>query len=191
MKMISRLVKAALVAPTWSGAVASAQALTAIAVCTVVAHQTEQTQNFLRLDRNESLPTISVEVGKTFLGALVVPSLLEEIFWRVALQPVGTSLPSMIGVNFAFAMYHVFGSVLLAEQLDGRQGARDVFRDPAFLSLAFVLGNACSWAYVHSSYSLWAPVLTHAIPVTVWLSFLQGNTALSTPGGLPKKPKHG
>ena len=185
-----QIVKAALVAPSSSGVAASLQALTAVAACTVVAHQLHQTEAFLYHDADQEYPPIG-EVGRTFLRALIVPSLLEEVIWRVALQPRGTSLTHMIGVNLAFTIYHIFGSVFLAEHLDNRQGAKTVFRDPAFLSLAFVLGNACSWSFVHSSYSLWAPVVTHAIPVTIWLSFLHGDEALSTPGGLKKSQSLG
>jgi predicted Abi (CAAX) family protease len=149
----------------------------------MASHEVGHTQRFLRLDMTEDFPSIT-QVGKTFLRSLIVPSLVEELLWRIALQPPGSSISYMVGINFAFAVYHIFGSVFLAEQLDNRQGARTVFQDPSFLSISFILGNACTWAYVRSAYSLWAPVLTHAIPVTVWLSFLRGDEALSTPGGL-------
>ena len=134
-------------------------------------------------DRGKSFATNMI---RTFGRSLLIPSLLEEILWRVILQPPGSSVLRMVGVNVAFSLYHTVGSVFLAERLDGRPGARTVFCNPVFLSLAFVLGNACSWCYVRSGHALWAPVLTHAVVVTIWLTCGNGETALSTPGGLSR-----
>jgi predicted Abi (CAAX) family protease len=116
----------------------------------------------------------------------MIPSLLEEVVWRVVLQPPGMVWGRIVVVNAAFSLYHIVGSSPLAE-LEGKIGAKTIFCDPMFLSLAFVLGNACSFAYIRSGHSLWAPVLVHALSVTVWLSFLGGQSALVTKGGLASR----
>ncbi len=54
----------------------------------------------------------------------------------------------------------------------------DAFTDPSFLFLTFCLGNVCSYSYIKAGYGLYAPVLIHAISVSVWLTFLGGNPAL-------------
>ena len=53
-----------------------------------------------------------------------------------------------------------------------------VFTDPSFLFLSFVLGNVCTYSYIQAGYALYAPVLVHTIAVSIWLSFLGGNAAL-------------
>jgi predicted Abi (CAAX) family protease len=180
----NRIAKAARTPPTTAGGIATLQALTAVAAATWGAHATNHTAGFLKFDLAElDFPSIS-KVSTTFLRTLVVPSLVEEVLWRVVLQPPGASWTHMLGVNLIFVLYHTIGSVFLAEQVEDRHGAKAFFCDPAFLSLAFFLGNSCSWTWVRSGYALWAPVLTHAVPVTVWLTFLHGDEALSTPGGL-------
>jgi predicted Abi (CAAX) family protease len=182
-----RIAKAARTPPNAAGGIATLQALTVVAAVTWGAHASDQTTGFLKFDpTDERLPSLS-KVSTTFLRTLVAPSLVEEVLWRVVLQPPGSSWTHMMGMNLIFALYHTVGSAFLAEQLEGRKGAKAVFCDPVFLSLALLLGNACSWTWMRSGYALWAPVLTHAVPVTVWLTFLQGDDALSTPGGLVKR----
>ena len=85
--------------------------------------------------------------------------------------------PRTIVVNLTFASYHLLGAELLVRG-DVAPGAQRVFRDPAFLCLAFVLGEACSWAYLRSGGGLYAAVLTHAVPVTLWLELCGGERAL-------------
>jgi predicted Abi (CAAX) family protease len=152
----------------------------------------------MKFDPEEDLPSIH-HVVKTFARTLIVPSVPEELIWRVLLlQPPLIPSPSsywssprVLFVNVLFAAYHYHGSVILTEIFHKKNdhdrsyaGAKTVFRDPMFLTLAFVLGNACSYAYQRSGYSLWAPVIVHAVSVTVWLTLLSGEKALSTPGGL-------
>lgn len=209
----NRLASAAVVPPTFVGVQAVGRALIGMALCTGGATSLGWTQRFVAVPYgkdswwrrrrrqaqhepkvDENCQEGGLNAGKTslpltFCRTLVVPGLVEEVVWRVVLQPPGTSWPVMLAVNAAFAAYHVVGSATAEWYLDGqRQGARAVLADPAFLTLAMVLGNLCSYAYVQAGHALWAPVLVHAATVTVWLDCLGGQRALSTPGGLPLAP---
>lgn len=177
----TRIATAATVPPTAKGAIAVTQALGIMAVSAAGATVTGTTARFISLD--EQLPSLK-EFSSTLVRTLVVPGLVEELLWRVLFQPPTMPAYQIVAINVAFAFYHVFGSTWLAEHLDGREGARDVFRDPAFLSLAFILGNTCSYAYIKAGYALWAPVVVHSIPVAVWLTIFGGDRALRTCGGL-------
>lgn len=194
-QLIQRIATAAMVVPNAAGVTAVAQALGAMGLATTTFTLCGGwTDKFIRLpqspqslnddDDNTNGNPLFVQLPTTLARTFFVPSLVEEVVWRVALQPPGTSWPHAMAVNAAFSAYHILGSATLAERFEGRQGARAVFADPAFLTLAFVLGNACSYAWVQSGYALWAPVVTHAVAVTVWLTVLGGNEALDTPGGL-------
>ena len=179
-----RVATAAVVPPTVTGVMAVTQGLAGMGACTTLAIiGGNYTEKFIRVPSTISDANLAA-LPQTLARTLIVPSLVEEVLWRVILQPPGMPLPYMILVNLAFAGYHVVGSATLAERLEGRQGARAVFSDPTFLMLAFLLGNACSYTYVKAGYALWAPVVTHAIPVTLWLTSVGGDAALSTPGGL-------
>lgn len=180
----NRVATAATVAPTLQGTVAVAQALGVLGLTSGFMAGTGLTSKFVRLDHFVQQPPSASVVATTFARVMVVPSLFEELIWRVVFQPPGMAWTRLVAINGAFALYHVLGSAALAEHLDGRVGARAVFCDPAFLFLAFVLGNVCSFGYIRAGYALWAPVLVHAVPVTLWLSFFGGETALSTRGGL-------
>lgn len=204
---------AAVVPPNVKGVAAVMQALGALTVCSGGALGLGLTDRFLQLDeeffkswrqhqqeqrgdfKNDEYETILSTTQQhqqhhrsafplTFARTLIMPGLVEELFWRVLCQPPGTKWSVILAVNAAFTFYHVIGSAPLTEYLDGRRGAKAVFSDPTFLMLAFVLGNVCSYAYIQAGYALWAPVFAHAIPVSVWLTFLKGEEALSTPGGL-------
>ena len=182
-----------MVPPTKQGAIAVAQALGVFGLCSGCAVGIGVTDRFLDLrylQGHQDQESIEVKflplvVGGTFLRVLVLPALVEEILWRVIFQPPGTSWIQAMAVNAAFTFYHICGSAPMAERIDGHVGAKSVFCDPAFLSLAFVLGNVCSFAYRQAGYALWAPVLVHAVPVTIWLSLLGGESALRARGGLP------
>lgn len=112
-----------------------------------------------------------------FARVLLVPSLVEESVFRVLLQPPGMSLSMIVVTNGLFAAYHLIGAAA-GEHVFHRPGVVRTFQDPKFLSLAFVLGNLCSYSYRMANYGLWAPVLVHAIPVAVWLSMLGGEAVL-------------
>lgn len=106
----------------------------------------------------------------------LIPSLPEELFWRVALRPGPTwSSPRSLAVNAAFAASHLVTGRII-EPL--RPGAPRVFSDPAFLGLASVLGLCCTHAYL-ATRSIAAPVTVHALAVSVWLSCFEGEAKLS------------
>lgn len=180
----NRIASAAVVVPTAQGAMAVGQAVGLMGLCSGCGVGLGLTKRFIQADYSCSNPAVVSTIPKTFVRALFMPGLVEEVVWRVLFQPPGMKWGPIIAVNAVFAAYHVFGSAILAERLDNRLGARAVFCDPTFLALAFVLGNLCSYAYIQAGYGLWAPVLVHALPVTVWLTVLGGDEALSTPGGL-------
>mmetsp|Transcript_49967 Transcript_49967/g.150274 ORF Transcript_49967/g.150274 Transcript_49967/m.150274 type:complete len:251 (-) Transcript_49967:357-1109(-) len=138
----------------------------------------------------------SLTLGRT----LLVPGLLEEVFWRVALFPhpavdAAPRIPSTIGtygqsrvlaVNLAFALYHPLiwqfiasvGRSIFHKQWVVAERFAEVFRSPSFLFLAFVLGNACSLVYGMSGCALYAPVFVHGVAVAVWVDCCGGEEAL-------------
>jgi predicted Abi (CAAX) family protease len=112
---------------------------------------------------------------------LLMPSLTEEVLFRVMLlphplegsNPSSTAAWGLLSVGL-FVAYHP-----LAGRTWYRPG-REVFEDPRFLVQCTVLGVACVAAYVFTG-SLWAPVLIHWLAVTTWLEPLQGRSRLRAP----------
>ena len=125
-------------------------------------------------------------------GLLLLPSLVEELVFRVALLPhplegqSRVSLLAWIALSVGlFVAYHP-----LAARLWYRR-ARGVFNDPRFLVQCTLLGLACALVYVATG-SLWSAVLIHWLAVLVWLEPLQGQRLLQPqvmaaeqPGGSP------
>jgi len=112
-------------------------------------------------------------------GLLLLPALVEELIFRVALLPHplegehGGSLLAWIALSTGlFVLYHP-----LAARLWYRR-ARPVFDDPRFLVQCTLLGLACALVYVVTG-SLWPPVLIHWLAVLVWLEPLQGQLRLA------------
>jgi len=96
----------------------------------------------------------------------VVPSLLEELLFRVAL-PLRLAGPALA----AYVLAHPLGAWLFFP------AARPVFYDPLFLLLAALLGACCTLLYRRTG-SLWPPVSLHGLVVAGWLLFLGGEAAL-------------
>lgn len=96
----------------------------------------------------------------------VVPSLLEEVLFRVAPSPrlAGPALA-------AYVLAHPLGAWLFFP------AARPVLYDPVFLLLAALLGLCCTLLYRRTG-SLWPPVALHGLVVAGWLLFLGGEVAL-------------
>ncbi|MCP9848345.1 CPBP family intramembrane metalloprotease [Cyanobium sp. Morenito 9A2] len=115
------------------------------------------------------------------LGWLLMPALLEELLFRVALLPHplegegpwGTLAWGALGLGL-FVIYHP-----LAERTWYPE-ARGVFHNPRFLVQCTLLGLVCISAY-NLSGSLWPPLLIHWLVVTVWLGPLQGHRRLRAP----------
>lgn len=180
----SRVVAASTTLPSISGVVGITASLTGFGFITALTIKSGAASDFIiPPSSHEELPSISHTI-LTFGRVLIVPSLAEELIWRVALLPhpqvdglllASKSLPQLLGVNTCFALYHVLGGYVL-EYTTGRSGA--VIQKPSFLFLAFCLGGACTGSYYMAGCALYAPVLVHAIPVTLWLTFFGGENVL-------------
>lgn len=120
-------------------------------------------------------------------GLLLLPALVEELIFRVALlphplegEPVGTLLAWIALSTGLFVLYHP-----LAARLWYRQ-ARGLFHDPRFLVQCTLLGLACALVYAVTG-SIWPAVLIHWLAVLVWLEPLQGRLRLQPAAdGLPQ-----
>ena len=182
-----RIVAASTTPPSVQGMIGIAQGLLGFGICAaVITTQTTGTPSEFVV-WEEPRPPISHALG-TLARVLMVPSLVEEVIWRVAFVPhpavvdggVMSSFPRVpqaLAVNALFTLSHLVGAHLL-QQTGRRPGAIDVFTKPSFLLLAFGLGGACTFAYVTSGGALYAPVVVHAIPVTLWLAYFGGEKRL-------------
>lgn len=101
------------------------------------------------------------------LRAFFVPSLLEELLFRVLPPPRWAPLALA-----AYVLAHPLNALLFVP------GARGVFYNPAFLLLTLLLGAACSLLYRRTG-SLWPPVVLHWLVVSTWLLLLGGTAALA------------
>ncbi|WP_255087577.1 MULTISPECIES: type II CAAX prenyl endopeptidase Rce1 family protein [unclassified Synechococcus] len=110
---------------------------------------------------------------------LLMPSLAEELVFRVALLPHPLEGPGpkaslawgALSVGL-FVLYHPLAGASWYRQ------ARKVFHDPRFLLQCTLLGVACVLTYDLTG-SLWAPVLIHWLAVTLWLGPLGGRRRLA------------
>ena len=107
-------------------------------------------------------------------GLLILPSIVEELLFRVLLIPHPVEgfpwRPQLAWIALSlglFVLYHPLAARLWYPR------ARRLFDDPRFLVQATLLGVACSLAYVGSG-SLWPPVLIHWLAVVIWLEPLGG-----------------
>lgn len=119
---------------------------------------------FLKLDVQSSWQTITSVVA----GAFFMPSLLEELGFRVLLLPHPTESisPSKRWVLsilswLLFAAYHLHPFV------------PSFFRTTAFLLGAGLLGIICRVSYLKSG-SVWIPVIMHWLIVVAWLLLCGG-----------------
>jgi predicted Abi (CAAX) family protease len=117
------------------------------------------------------------------LGLVLMPSLLEELIFRVLLLPQpgeGVAPLTLLGWSGLglglFVAYHP-----LAGSLWYPPGRR-LFRDPRFLVPCTLLGVICTVAYLATG-SLWLPVLLHAAVVITWLERLGGRELLAAAAG--------
>ena len=108
----------------------------------------------------------------------VVPSLLEEVFFRGILIPnnAATQSKSRIAAYIsvstaAFVLWHP------ANALTINTTAAPVFLNPAFLLIVALLGLTCSVSYVLSR-SIWTPIIIHWLTVVIWVIFLGGRNLL-------------
>lgn len=108
------------------------------------------------------------------LSLFLFPSLLEEAFFRGLLIPRDTARRGPGAVVFftllstlTFVAWHPLNALTI------NPTAREVFLNPTFLGIVFLLGLSCSLAYIYSR-SLWVPVIIHWLTVVVWVLFLGG-----------------
>ncbi|MBD2181424.1 CPBP family intramembrane metalloprotease [Planktothrix sp. FACHB-1355] len=126
---------------------------------------------FLQIDvLKESWP----KVVKIIAISLLFPAITEELFFRVLLLPhptenvSTTKLVLWIFISLvAFIVYHPLNAISFFP------AGLKTFFNPIFLSLAALLGGACTVAYLQSG-SLWLTVVIHWLVVVVWLLLLGG-----------------
>ncbi|CAN1209391.1 type II CAAX prenyl endopeptidase Rce1 family protein [Tumidithrix helvetica PCC 7403] len=115
------------------------------------------------------------------LKVFLVPGISEEVLFRIWLLPHPTEGVSLsVWLTWAafsliaFVVYHPFEAVTYF------RAGNPTFFHPVFLSLAALLGVACTVVYKLTG-SLWAIAFVHWAIVFVWLLFLGGASALMHP----------
>mmetsp|Transcript_11910 Transcript_11910/g.17843 ORF Transcript_11910/g.17843 Transcript_11910/m.17843 type:complete len:170 (+) Transcript_11910:11-520(+) len=150
------------------------ESIIVVACSTCAAHMTGCTGHFISL--NNQIPSYG-EIFFTHARTMIVPGLVEECFWRkLALGNAHLWSPRSLIVNVLFTASHLLSGQILAPY---RPGAASIFSSPTFLGLTWILGMACTHAYINSGRTLFAPVLVHSCVVTCWLTCLGGEQALS------------
>lgn len=106
--------------------------------------------------------------------SLVVPSLFEEIVFRVLLLPhpleefsLGWQVVNLIVAVVLFVMSHVLVAWLFVTS------ARALFHDRTFLILCTVFGLLTSVIYLHTG-SIWPCVVMHWVVVVAWKIWFEG-----------------
>jgi predicted Abi (CAAX) family protease len=101
----------------------------------------------------------------------VMPSLIEELFFRALMLPHKTrkcGVPKQVFLSlfsiFVFIAWHPVNAITI------NPGAYTVFTDPVFLILATLMAVACTITYLKSG-SVWVPVFIHWLTVLVWVFF--------------------
>jgi predicted Abi (CAAX) family protease len=136
---------------------------------------------FLSLNLPNSLkellkPSIIQQLAKLF----ILPAFVEEIIFRCLLipHPIETAIATEIWRSsivslILFIIYHPLNAFTFYPP--GKQ----TFIDWRFLTLAGLLGIACTIAYLLTS-SLWVSIVIHWLVVFTWLEFLGGKNRLTT-----------
>jgi predicted Abi (CAAX) family protease len=112
------------------------------------------------------------------LSLLVMPSFLEEIFFRSLMLPHKTRKHTAQKQVFlslfsicAFIAWHPINAMII------NAAAYPIFTNPVFLILAGLMAFACTITYLKSG-SVWIPVFIHWITVLVWVFFLGGRNVV-------------
>lgn len=133
--------------------------------------------NFLHI---EIIPLSPARISGLLAICLLSPAITEEIVFRVLLLPHASE-------NYSTIYLTLWGSISLAifilyhplNALSFYSAGRKTFFNPIFLTLAAILGIACTLSYWQSG-SLWPPVLIHWLVVVVWLTLLGGYKRLNS-----------
>lgn len=135
---------------------------------------------FVRVSNSQL--TVKDQVAVTGI-ALVMPSIFEEVVFRVLLlpHPVEGAAPEAQWLWGAialliFVLFHPLNSFTFFP------ASRTTFLNPVFLVAAGFLGAVCSLSYLQSG-SLWPPVVIHWLVVVVWLLGLGGYERLYSLSG--------
>ena len=108
------------------------------------------------------------------IGFFFLPSLIEELFWRwILIKPdvLGSfgykSIRQIIFSSIVFTIAHPIAALLFVPH------AKEVFLQPAFLLVVFLLGLTCGSSYVLTK-SIWPAIVIHWLTVLVWKFLLGG-----------------
>jgi len=112
------------------------------------------------------------------ISLFFIPSLFEEIFFRGFLLPHKERTVSTIHL----LLYAVFSIVVFVvwhpvNAMTINHPAYPMFTNPVFLSLAALMGMACTTTYLRSG-SLWVPVAIHWLTVLAWVFLLSGRNCV-------------
>lgn len=138
------------------------------------------------LQRSVAVPPIQ-QLPIRLIALLIMPALVEELVFRVALLPhllEGASRVNWLGWSLfsltLFVLYHPLSARTYYP------AGNPTFLKPIFWLLSALLGIACMVAYGWTG-SLWSAVIIHWIVVVVWLWGLGGQQRL-TPRGKGFEP---
>ena len=115
---------------------------------------------------------------KIIIISLFFPAIVEEILFRVVLLPHPSEQASTIDLSSWVLISLIL--FLIAHPLNGMTfspNKKEVFFQPIFLVLAFLLGVVCTILYCNSG-SVWTAVIFHWLIVSVWLACLGGSQKL-------------
>ena len=130
--------------------------------------------NFLQVNLLPLWP----QAGKIIIISLLFPAIVEELLFRVMLLPNPLEAVSLIYLLSWILISLVL--FLISHPLNGMTlspNKKEVFFQPIFLVLAFLLGVVCTILYCNSG-SVWTAVIFHWIIVSVWLACLGGSEKL-------------
>jgi predicted Abi (CAAX) family protease len=120
------------------------------------------------------------------LSAFLVPSLLEEVFWRGSLLPPPSSYTAINSTATTTVPWFVWAVGVLAIHVLSHPVAartvwprgRHIFDDPRFLCLTTIVLGGATVSFWVSGGSAWAAAITHGVPVALWRDFFGGEAKL-------------
>lgn len=121
-----------------------------------------------------SLHTSPLMMFLLMFSLFIMPSFLEELFFRVLLLPHKTRrcsrgkqvFLSIVSIT-VFIAWHPLNALTI------NNPAFPVFTNPVFLLLAALMAIACTVTYLRTG-SIWIPVIIHWLTVMVWIFLLGG-----------------